>query len=269
MIYKLLYIYKLKFKEDKILDIIINGAIGKMGKAIYDIAKNSDNDINVVAGVDVKSGDSDIKIYDDIFNVSENADVIVDFSNPRAIESLSEFALKKRIPLVVGTTGLTDEHKYMLSKAAEDVAVFVSHNMCLGVFLIMNLARKAAKVLKDYDIEIVEKHHNQKIDAPSGTALMIADAIKKEKTDAEYVYSREDKYQKRDKNEIGIHSIRAGNIVGEHQVIFGGEDEVIEITHKLGSRKVLALGALRAAAFTVLQKPGLYNMEDLVRKLGN
>lgn len=250
------------------MNIIINGSRGKMGKAIYDIAKDSD-DIKVVAGVDIKSEDGDIKIYDDIFKVSENADVIIDFSNPGAIKSLSEYASKRKIPLVVGTTGLTDEHKDMLSKASKDVAVFVSHNMCLGVFLMVNLARKAARILNDYDIEIVEKHHNQKIDAPSGTALMIADAIKKEKTNAEYVYSRKDRYQKRDKNEIGIHSIRAGNIVGEHQVIFGGEDEVIEITHKLGSRNVLAFGALRAAAFTILQKPGLYNMEDLVKKLGN
>lgn len=250
------------------MNVIISGAKGKMGKTIYEITKNSD-DIKVVAGVDLKSENGDIKIYDDIFKVLENADIIIDFSNPKAVKRLSEYASKRKIPLVVGTTGLTDEHKNILSKVSEDVAVFVSHNMCLGIFLIMNLARKAARVLKDYDIEIIEKHHNQKIDAPSGTALMIADAIKKEKTNAEYVYSRKDKYQKRDKNEIGIHSIRAGNIVGEHQVIFGGEDEVIEITHKLGSRNVLALGALRAAAFTILQKPGLYNMEDLVKMLEN
>lgn len=250
----------------KPLNIIISGAKGKMGRAIRDIVKGS-NKMKVIAGVDVTPEDSEIKIYNDIFKITEKADVIVDFSNPKAIENLSEYASKRGIPLVVGTTGLTEKHRDMLSKASKDVAIFVSHNMCLGVFLVVNLARKAAKILKEYDIEIIEKHHNQKIDAPSGTALMIADAIKKERTDAKYIYSREDRYQKRDKNEIGIHSIRAGNIVGEHQVIFGGENETIEITHSLASRNVLAAGALRAAVFTASQKPGLYTMGDLVKEL--
>lgn len=250
------------------MNIIISGAKGKMGRAIRNIARVSDN-IKVIAGVDVTPEDSEIRIYDDIFKITEKADVIIDFSNPEAIEELSKYALKRDMPLVIGTTGLKESHKDMLIEASRDVAVFVSHNMCLGVFLMVNLARKAAKILKNYDVEIVEKHHNQKIDAPSGTALMIADSIKKERPDAKYIYSRKNRNQKRSKNEIGIHSIRAGNIVGEHQVIFGGKNEVIEITHSLGSRNVLAEGALRAAKFIISQKPGLYTMDDLVRELEN
>lgn len=249
------------------LNLIISGARGKMGRAIAEIVKSRD-DLKVVAGVDILREEKDFPIYDDVFKITEKADVIVDFSNPKVIKNLCTFAKEKQIPLVVGTTGLGDEHKKLLEDACEKIPVFVSHNMSLGVFLLVMLARKTAEVLNDFDVEIVERHHNQKIDAPSGTALMIADAIKEVRKDAEYVMSRADKNKKREKNEIGIHSIRAGNLVGEHRVIFGGEDETIELSHTVTSRKVLAAGALKAARFIIKQSPGDYNMYDLVASLG-
>lgn len=249
------------------LNLIISGARGKMGRAIAEIVKSRD-DLKVVAGVDILREEKDFPIYDDVFKITEKADVIVDFSNPKVIKNLCTFAKEKQIPLVVGTTGLGDEHKKLLEDASEKIPVFVSHNMSLGVFLLVMLARKTAEVLNDFDVEIVERHHNQKIDAPSGTALMIADAIKEVRKDAEYVMNRADKNKKREKNEIGIHSIRAGNLVGEHRVIFGGEDETIELSHTVTSRKVLAAGALKAARFIVKQSPGYYNMYDLVASLG-
>ncbi|MDN5302632.1 MAG: 4-hydroxy-tetrahydrodipicolinate reductase [Thermoanaerobacteraceae bacterium] len=249
------------------LEIILSGAKGKMGRAIAEMA-GGHNDLKIVAGVDITGGEGDFPIYDSVFNITEKADVIVDFSNPKALNDLLRFASEKKTPIVVGTTGLTEEHKRMLENASESIPVFVSHNMSLGVFLLITLARQAAKVLTDSDIEIVERHHNQKIDAPSGTSLMIADAIKEVRKDAEFILGRADKSKKREKNEIGIHSIRAGNLVGEHRVIFGGEDETIELSHTVTSRKVLAAGALRAARFIVTQSPGYYTMADLVKSLG-
>ncbi|HHW01520.1 MAG TPA: 4-hydroxy-tetrahydrodipicolinate reductase [Thermoanaerobacterales bacterium] len=248
------------------LELIISGAKGKMGRNIAELARGR-NDLKVIAGVDITPGEGDFPIYDSIFKINEKAHVIVDFSNPRGLGDLCQYARERQIPLVVGTTGFGDEHKKMLQETSKSIPVFVSHNMSLGVFLLVTLARQAARVLDDCDIEIVERHHNQKIDAPSGTALMIADAIKEVRQDAEYVFGRAEKNRKRQKNEIGIHSIRAGNLVGEHTVIFGGEDETIELSHTLTSRRVLAAGALRAAKFIAVQSPGYYTMADLVESM--
>ncbi|MCG0274787.1 MAG: 4-hydroxy-tetrahydrodipicolinate reductase [Thermosediminibacteraceae bacterium] len=248
------------------IKIILNGARGKMGKTIAELVE-AEKDIEIVAGVDVVEEKGKFPIYDSIFKIEDRADVIVDFSNPEAINNLCEYALSHRIPLVVGTTGLEEHHKKMLQDASKTVPVFVSQNMSLGVFLTVMLAQQAARVLSDFDVEIVERHHNQKIDAPSGTALMLADAIREVRNEADYVYCRADRREKRKKSEIGIHSIRAGNLVGEHRVIFGGEDETIEITHVVTSRKVLAKGALKAARFIVTRAPGYYTMADLVKSL--
>ncbi|MCR4429823.1 MAG: 4-hydroxy-tetrahydrodipicolinate reductase [Tepidanaerobacteraceae bacterium] len=249
------------------LELILSGAKGKMGRTVAELV-GAQPDLKIVAGVDITRGEGDFPIYDSVYEIAQRADVIVDFSNPKALESLCGFAVERRIPMVIGTTGLDDIHKKLLRYSSEKIPVFVSHNMSLGVFLLVNLASRAAAVLGDFDIEIVERHHNQKIDAPSGTSLMIADAIKEVRKDAECVFGRADKSKRREKSEIGIHSIRAGNLVGEHRVIFGGEDETIELSHTVTSRKVLAAGALRAARFIVSQSPGYYSMPDLVKSLG-
>ncbi|MGI6485109.1 MAG: 4-hydroxy-tetrahydrodipicolinate reductase [Tepidanaerobacteraceae bacterium] len=248
--------------------VIISGAKGKMGRSIAQLTKRR-QDINIVAGVDLTGEEGELIIYDDIFKISQEADVILDFSRPNALGNLCKYAVERRIALVVGTTGLTEQHKQRLKEASDTVPVFLSSNMSLGVFLMMNLAKQAASVLREFDIEIIERHHNQKIDAPSGTALMIADAIKEVRKESHYVLGRSEKSQKREENEIGIHAIRAGNLVGEHSVIFGGENEVIEINHVMTSREALAAGALRAAKFTALQKPGFYSMSDLARQIQN
>ncbi len=253
-------------KEAKgMIKVVVSGAGGKMGQAVTDLINTSD-DIKVIGGFDLfAKGSENLKIYDDLYKIPEAPDVIIDFSNPSAIKNLTKYAVEKNAALVIGTTGLTDEHKEMLHNAAKSVPVFVSHNMCLGIALLSNITRQMTEVLTDHDIEIIEKHHNQKIDAPSGTALMIADSVKKVRKDAFYVYNRADVRKKRDKNEIGIHSIRGGNLVGEHTVLFIGEDETISISHNLTSRKVLASGALKAIRFTAAQKPGYYSMDDLVQ----
>ena len=245
------------------IKVVISGAKGKMGKAVTELISCHD-DMKAIAGFDIAYEEGDLVIYDDLYKIPDTPNVIIDFSHPSVIKKLTEYAEAKGIALAVGTTGLGEEHKEMLLNASKSVPVFVSHNMCLGVFLLLSLAKQAAKVLQDFDIEIVEKHHNQKIDAPSGTALMIADSIKEVRKDADYVYSRADVRKKREKNEIGIHAIRGGNLVGEHTVLLIGENETIEISHKLTSRKVLAAGAVKVIKFIVEQKPGYYTMQDLV-----
>jgi len=245
------------------IKVVVSGAKGKMGKAVTELISRH-KDMKVIAGFDIDYEKKDIVIYDDLYKIPDTPNVIVDFSHPSVIKKLTEYAVAKGIALAVGTTGLGEEHKEMLLSASQRVPVFVSHNMCLGVFLLLNLAKQAAKVLQDFDIEIVEKHHNQKIDAPSGTAIMIADSIKEVRQGADYVHSRADVRKKRGKNEIGIHSIRGGNIVGEHTVLLIGEDETIEISHKLTSRQVLAAGAVNVITFIAKQKPGYYTMKDVM-----
>jgi 4-hydroxy-tetrahydrodipicolinate reductase len=192
--------------------------------------------------------------------------VIIDFSNPDALESIVEYAVNNKIPLVMATTGLSSDQKSALKAASTKIPVFFSANMSLGVNLLIDLVKKAAKVLKDnFDIEIIEKHNNQKLDAPSGTALAIADAINTVfEQRQEYIFDRHSRRKKRSKNEIGIHAVRGGTIVGEHQVIFSGNDEIIEINHIAMSKKIFAEGALKAASFIHQKAPGIYGMNDLV-----
>jgi len=250
------------------INVVVSGAKGKMGRTVTELIGHQE-DMKVIGGYDTEYEEQEIVIYDDLYKIPHVPEVIVDFSHPSAIKKLTEYAAAKGTALVIGTTGLEEQHKEMIIQVSKKVPVFVSHNMCLGVFLLINLARQAAKVLQDFDIEIVEKHHNQKIDAPSGTALMIADSIKEVRKEADYVYSRANVRKKREKNEIGIHSIRGGSLVGEHAVLLIGEDETIEISHKLTSRKVLAAGAVNAIRFIARQKPGYYTMNDLVRNILN
>ena len=246
--------------------VIITGCSGKMGASLINAAASRE-DIEIIGGIDIVEPVNAKFEYAKTFSELKcNADVIVDFSNPAVLDSMLEYAVEKNIPVVICTTGYSEEQKKKIFAASEKIAVFYSGNMSLGINLIIELAKKAAAVFGDgFDVEIVEQHHNQKLDAPSGTALMIADAISEVKTDAEYVYDRHSYRKKRDKKEIGIHSVRGGNIVGEHEVIFAGQDEVLTISHSARSKTVFAVGALNAAVYLKDKGAGMYNMSDLLK----
>lgn len=244
--------------------IILSGCLGRMGKAITEIVENT-QDAEIVCGFDVAEGKRDYPVYKDYSDVKVDADVIIDFSHPSNFENILTFAKANNLPIVVATTGLTAEQKAELKAAANQIPVFFSANMSLGINLLIRLAKMATKVLeKDFDIEIVEKHHNKKLDAPSGTALAIADAIADTMTDdAKYVYERQSVRKQREKSEIGIHAIRGGTIVGDHDVIYAGPDEVITLSHSAASREVFAQGAVKAAMFMAGKPKGFYCMDDL------
>lgn len=250
------------------MKLLISGALGRMGRAVYQSAA-AYKEIEVAAGVDINAAASDLPypVYADFSAVKENIDVIIDFSAAANLENVLAFSAAQNVPAVLCTTGYSEEQNAEIAKAAKKTALFKSANMSVGVNLLIDLCRKAAKTLPQFDIEIIEKHHNQKIDAPSGTALMLADAIREVKTDAFYVYGREGKTGKRDKKEIGIHAVRGGNIVGEHDVMFCGANETITLSHAAASRSVFADGALNAALFLKGKPAGLYNMEQLIREL--
>lgn len=222
--------------------------------------------MKIVAGCDLYDKQlSDYPVYASFNLVKEEADVVIDFSNPNALSGLLDYCLEKRLPVVVATTGLDEKQKDMLKSASEFIPVFFSANMSLGVNLLIELVKKAAVVLEEqFDIEIIEKHHNQKIDAPSGTALAIADAINEAvNTPKNYVYDRHAVRRKRDKNEVGIHAVRGGTIVGEHSVIFAGLDEVIEFKHQANSKEIFVTGALKAAQYIMDKPAGFYSMKDI------
>lgn len=253
---------KNKMSECKIL---LSGANGRLGRAI--IASAEEAGCRITAGVDIAPVAGAIPMYSSLSELPElDIDCIVDCSHHTAVLPLLGFAKEHKLPIVICTTGHTPEEVAAINEAAEDIPVFYSRNMSVGINLLIGLAKKAASVLgEDFDIEIVEKHHNKKLDAPSGTALMIADAISESVSyEPEYVYERQSKRAPRQKTEIGIHSIRGGTIVGEHDVIFAGTDEVITLSHQAASREVFARGALRAAKFVKGRAPGFCNMETLV-----
>lgn len=246
--------------------LILSGANGRMGRVIASYVKEKP-DCEIAAGLDLNTAVyDDFPIFDSPAKCNMRADCIIDFSHPSALSPILEYAVHTSTPIVVATTGLSDEQIALLRKTSEIIPVFFSFNMSLGVNLLAELAKKAVAVLgDDFDIEIVEKHHNQKIDAPSGTALMLADAINHAESDRFlYRYERHSLRQKRDPNEIGIHSIRGGTIVGEHEVIFAGKDEIVTLTHTAMSKEIFATGAVNAALFLAGQPAGLYDMGDLV-----
>ncbi len=249
------------------LKIALSGCNGRMGRAITDICSKKPN-MTIVAGFDVNAARlSDYPVYADPFEFSGGADVVIDFSNPSSTAQLLAYCKKTRTPVVICTTGHTPEQLAQIGAAATEIPVFRSGNMSIGINLMMDLLKKSAAVLGDgYDVEIIEKHHNQKLDAPSGTALMLADAVSSALPyDADYVYDRHERREKRPPHEIGIHTVRGGTIVGEHTVLFCGRDEVIEITHTAHSREVFAVGAVDAAAFLAAQTtPGLYDMGHVI-----
>lgn len=247
------------------INILLSGACGRMGQAISAMCDQRD-DIRISCGFDLnKSMVVNFPVYDDYDKIKEDADVIIDFSNPSNTENLLAYAISINKPCVIATTGLIKKQIDLLHEASAKIPVFFSANMSLGVNLIIALAQRAAKILgNSFDIEIIEKHHNQKLDAPSGTALAIADAISDSlKTAPNYIYDRHSARKKRDKNEIGLHAIRGGTIVGEHDVLFAGNNEIVQISHSATSRDVFATGAIRAAEFIYNKPCGMYSMNDL------
>ena len=246
--------------------IILSGCNGKMGHVISDIVMGRD-DCTIVAGFDLNTQRQyDYPVYAKPSEYTGSGDVIIDFSHPSLLTSLLDYAEEKKIPIVLATTGYSKAQLEEIHAAAQRLPVFFSANMSLGINLMVELAKKAASVLGgSFDIEIIEKHHNQKIDAPSGTALMIADGVSGVLSEKpQYVYDRHSQRKKRDKNEIGIHAIRGGTIVGEHDIMFAGRDEILTISHTAMSKEVFASGAVNAAVFMCGKAPGLYNMKDMV-----
>ena len=246
------------------ISIIMSGINGRMGKAIEELCLTDDT-VEIVAGIDINLGVP--HKFPTVSNPSQldtKADVIIDFSHHTCAKMLCEYAINTKTPIVFATTGYTEEELELIKNASKEVPVFTSANMSLGVNLIIELAKQATKILSNFDIEIIEKHHNQKLDSPSGTALMIADGIKEVRDDSKYVFDRSKVRQKREKEEIGIHAIRGGTIVGEHEVIFAGHNEVVTISHSAQSREVFASGAVSAAKFISGKEAGMYHMADLI-----
>ncbi len=246
-------------------NILLCGACGKMGHAVVRALSENPN-MKIAAGYDAFEGSADFPIYRDPFDIKEKVDVIIDFSHPSMTDKIIDYAKETHTPAVICTTGLSADQTSRIEYESKFVPIFISANMSIGINLLMDLVCRAAKILENnFDIEILEKHHNQKLDAPSGTALALADAISDTVSYApEYTYDRHSVRQKRGKNEIGIHSVRGGTIVGEHTVIFAGNDETIEFTHKAASKEVFAVGAVRAADFLKDKESGLYSMKDLI-----
>lgn len=247
--------------------IILTGCCGKMGHVIQSIV-SSRNDCEIVAGVDIyDSKDCDFPVYSSINEVEQEADAVIDFSNPSLLDSILEYGKSTNTSLVIATTGYDDCQKKQIELASKECAVFFTYNYSMGVNLLASLAKKAVEVLGDgFDIEIIEKHHNQKIDAPSGTALMLADAINEEVDNRmKYEYDRHSKREKRTKNEIGIHAVRGGTIVGEHEIIFAGRDEIITLSHSARSKEIFAVGAVNAAVFMTGKECGMYDMSQLIK----
>ena len=246
---------------------IMSGCNGKMGQVITGICKE-DAEIEIVAGIDLYDGiKNDYPVFPNISVCDVAADVIIDFSNAKAVDDLLVYSVDKQIPVVLCTTGLSEEQLKKVDGASKKVAVLKSANMSLGINMLMELLKQAATILAPagFDMEIVEKHHNQKLDAPSGTALALADAIKEVAGDEYYYkYDRSQEHKKRDPKEIGISAVRGGTIVGVHDVIFAGEDEVIEFTHTAYSKSVFAKGAIEAAKFLAGKPAGMYDMTDVI-----
>lgn len=247
-------------------DIVISGCCGKMGRVVNDIISHRE-DVKTVGGIDkIATKYSDFEVVSAPSELSVKPDVIIDFSHPSALDGLLDYAKTNGTALVLASTGYNEAETAKIKSAAEEIAIFFTANMSIGINLLRELAKKAATVLGDqYDIEIIEKHHNQKIDSPSGTALMLADSINEAMCERyTYIYDRHNVRKKRDKSEIGILSLRGGTIVGEHEIVFAGRDEVITLSHSAASKEVFAVGAVNAAVFIKDKPSGLYSMADMI-----
>lgn len=248
------------------IKIAICGINGRMGKVVHQCLSETD-DFTFIAGIDITGGEyGGVPVYKSASDLPEKPDVIIDYSNPASLEGLLDYTQTTGTPLVIATTGFSEEQKSLIKKASENIPIFFTFNMSLGINLLSALAKKAAAVLSmDFDIEIIERHHNQKLDAPSGTALLLADSINQVLDEKyRYEFDRHSKRGKRSKQEIGIHAVRGGTIVGQHEVMFAGRDEIISLSHTANSREIFAVGSVNAARFLVRQPHGLYNMDDLI-----
>lgn len=249
------------------IHILLSGCYGQMGQMLVELI-DEQAELMVAGGVDnaVRENPYPFPVVSSFQAVTVESDVIIDFSHHSLFPDLLEYVKEKTIPVVIGTTGIDEAMQQQIQDIAQHVPIFRTGNMSLGVNLLIDLVKKAAGVLQDaFDVEIIEKHHHRKVDAPSGTALMIAENVQAELNgDYTLTFGRYGKAAKREKQEIGIHAVRGGTIVGEHSVIFAGTDEVLEIRHAAGSRKLFASGALKAAAFLVNQENGLYSMADVL-----
>jgi 4-hydroxy-tetrahydrodipicolinate reductase len=249
------------------MNILLSGCSGAMGKMLIEVIGN-DPELQIVAGYDAKPcNELDFPVYQNLSLCKEDVDVIIDFSHFLAFDGIMTYASDNKIPLVIATTGLSDEDNLRIKNASNFFPVFQTANMSLGINIMKELAQIAAAIFESgFDIEIIEKHHNKKADSPSGTALMLANGINNSlQNKKEYIYGREGRNCKRTKNEMGIHAIRGGTIAGEHSIIFAGNDEIIELKHTATSKKVFANGAVKAAKYLVQQKPGLYDMKKLIK----
>ena len=244
--------------------VLINGCNGKMGQVIATVVEKTP-DIEVLCGVDVfDTGDNKFPVYTNISDIQEVPDVIIDFSVPEATFKILDYAIQNKVPVVIATTGFSDEQTEKIKELSNSTAIFKAANMSYEINLMSKLVAELSTKLPDSDIEIIETHHNRKIDSPSGTAYLLADSINKAQNNSlNYVFDRHSKREKRSKKEIGIHSIRGGNEVGKHTVIFFGENESLEITHNVNSRAVFAEGAVKAAFFVTHKDTGFYDMNDL------
>lgn len=247
--------------------MIMHGCCGAMGQTITELVREQE-DIAIVAGVDpLCSAGGDYPVYRELEEVKEEADVIVDFAAAAAVDHLLDYCMAKKMPVVLCTTGLSGEQIEGVSRAAQEIPVLRSANMSLGVNLLLKLVKEAARTLAEagFDMEIVEKHHNQKKDAPSGTALALADSMNQALGSAyHYEYDRSPRHEKRDPKEIGISAVRGGSIVGEHDVIFAGKDEVVTLSHTAYSKAIFGKGAIQAAKFLAGKTAGLYGMGDVI-----
>jgi 4-hydroxy-tetrahydrodipicolinate reductase len=234
-----------------------------MGKEVTRRALDEYKETTLVCGVDGFGADAPVPCYKSFTDVTEDVDCVIDFSHHSLTAPLLDFCKAKKLPVVIATTGQTEEEQAMIAEAAKEIPVFFSKNMSVGIALLCELAKNTVKAFPDADIEIVETHHNRKADAPSGTALLLADAVKEKRPDAEYVFGRSGQH-KRQPNEIGIHALRMGNVVGEHEVIFATDNQTISLKHQAHDRALFADGAIAAARFIVTQAPGFYHMDDLL-----
>ncbi|MBQ3219152.1 MAG: 4-hydroxy-tetrahydrodipicolinate reductase [Clostridia bacterium] len=247
------------------VNVLINGANGKMGKKVFEASLLSET-VKAVCGVDLNENLSnpDFPIYNSFNAVKEKIYVIIDFSAPASLNAVLDFALTNNCCAVLCSTGYNNEHLEKINNASKNIAIFRSANMSLGVNILIDLVKKAAKALYGFDVEIIEKHHNQKVDAPSGTAIMLADAIKDVQSEKHFIYGREGQVGKRDKNEVGIHAVRGGTIVGDHDVIFAGNYETVTLSHQATDRSVFASGAIKAAEYISTKTCGLFDMKDVI-----
>jgi len=247
--------------------VILSGCCGRMGQVLSRMIAER-GDMTVVCGFDmIASTDGPFPVYANSSDSTEQADVIIDFSNAAALDALLPYCVNRKLPLVLCTTGFSEAQLTALDEASKEIPLFRSGNMSLGINLVMDLLRRTASLLgDDFDVEIVERHHKKKLDAPSGTALMLADAVAEGLPyKSKYIFERESLRQERKAEEIGISAVRGGTIVGEHTVIFAGHDEVIEITHKAYSREVFAKGAVDAARYLAEKPAGTYDMSDILK----